>query len=64
MGVAFGGTERGMAQKFLDKADVGAPFKEVGGESMAKAVNGNGLLYPGFLVGLLKDALGRTDGKV
>ena len=39
VGVAFGGAEAGVAEEFLDVADVGAVFEEVGGESVAEGVN-------------------------
>ena len=39
VGVTLGGAEGGMTEEGLDVTDVSAAFKEVGGKSVAEAVN-------------------------
>ena len=58
MGVTLGGADRGVAQKFLNETDVGAAFKEVGGECVAETVDRD--LFAGFgaAYSLVKNVLG------
>ena len=61
VGIALGGAEGGVAEEGLDVTDVGAAFKEVGGESMAKAVNREFFVDFGTVDGVVEDVLGGTD---
>ena len=38
-----------VAEHYLDGAEVGAAFYEVGGETVAESVGGNGFFYTGFI---------------
>ncbi len=41
MGIGFGGGDAGMAEEFLDDAEIGPVFEEVGGEGMSEHVGGH-----------------------
>jgi hypothetical protein len=58
MGVTFSCAQIGMTKKGLDVTNVGTAFKKMGGEGMAKAVNGNILVNPGMADCFIKNLLG------
>jgi hypothetical protein len=58
VGVALGGGQTGMAQQFLDAAQVGAGFQQVGGEAVAQHVRVDALGQPGQGGELVEDAAG------
>ena len=47
VGVDLRRGERGVAEQFLDDAQVGPGFQQVGGEGVAEGVGGNPLLLKG-----------------
>jgi len=48
VGVNFGGGDAGVAEEFLDEADVDAVFEKVGGERMAEGMDAGGFFDSGF----------------
>ena len=63
MGITLGCADTCVAEEGLDVTDVRAAFKEVGGECVAEAMDGNALLDVGTADGFVENLLGRTDGK-
>ena len=61
VGVAFGGAEAGVAKESLDVADVSAAFEEMGGESVAQAVDGDLFGDSGAADCFVKNMLGGAD---
>ena len=61
VGVALSGAEGSVAEEGLDVTDVSTAFEEVGGKSVAEAVNRE--LFGDFSTAdsVVEDVLGRTD---
>ena len=62
MGVDLGGLDTGVAEQFLDGANIGATFEQMGGKAMAKSMArgmfGNAGLLDGSFDGALQAIFG------
>ena len=62
VGVDFGGGD-GVAEHFLDGAEVGTAFDEMGGEGVAEGMGGNGFFDAGFFGELFDEHEDINPGK-
>src|SRR5258708_11469819 len=63
VGIDLGGADAGMAEEFLDDAQIGAVFEEVSGEAMPQHVRGDISANPGSPGALLDPQPERDGGK-
>jgi uncharacterized protein (UPF0210 family) len=61
VGVDFGGADGGVAEEFLDDAQIGAVLEEVGGEAVPEHVGGE-VSFNAGAAGAVFDALPEGDG--
>ena len=62
VGVDFGGADGGVAEEFLDDAQVGAVLEQVGGEAVPEHVGGDVPFHAGVADAVF-DALPQGDGR-
>ncbi len=63
MGVDLGGGEAGVAEEFLDGAQVGAGLEQVGGEGVAQGVRADAMLSAGAQQMAMDDAADAAGGE-
>ena len=63
VGVDFGGGDGFVAEHFLDGAEVGTAFDEVGGEGVTESMGGDGFFDAGFFGELFDEHKDINPGK-